>query len=70
MVVGRNLEWQLLHWCGVDMQLGADGFTNFSVLLVIVGAWRVLTASGLCFILLPLLDATSEKKSSQWTVSS
>lgn len=38
MVVGRNLEWQLLHWCGVDMQLGADGFTNFSVLLVIVGA--------------------------------
>ena len=70
MVVGRNLEWQLLRWCGVDMQLGADGFTNFSVLLVIVGAWRVLTASGLCFILLPLLDGTSEKKSSQWTVSS
>eukprot|EP00435_Cladocopium_sp_Y103_P006042 s4991_g1.t4 len=70
MVFGRNLEWQLLRWCGVDMQLGADGFTNFSVLLAIVGAWRVLTASGLCFILLPLLDETSEKKSSQRTVSS
>ena len=57
MVLGRNLEWQLLRWCGVDITLGAEGFEHFSALLVIAAAWRVLTAMALCFALVPLIDA-------------
>ena len=56
-VIGRNFEWQLLRWCGVDMSLGAAGFSNFSAVLVVAGVWRATTALVLCLVLLPRLDA-------------
>ena len=61
-VIGRNFEWQLLRWCGVDMSLGAAGFSNFSVVLVVAGVWRATTALVLCLVLLPRLDAHSASK--------
>lgn len=62
VVLGRNFEWQLLHWCGVEMRLGAVGFANFPTLLLIAAAWRVLTATALYFFLLPRLDRKSGEK--------
>eukprot|EP00438_Fugacium_kawagutii_P018881 Skav221127 [mRNA] locus=scaffold233:559578:562967:- [translate_table: standard] len=69
VVLGRNFEWQLLHWCGVEMQLGAAGFANFPVLLMIAAAWRVLTATALYFFLLPRLDGKSEEKETPWRLN-
>ncbi|CAK9038316.1 unnamed protein product [Durusdinium trenchii] len=41
MVLGRNLEWQLLYICGVDLGHGAEGFRNFPALLLVALLWYV-----------------------------
>ncbi|CAK9080083.1 unnamed protein product [Durusdinium trenchii] len=56
MVLGRNLEWQLLYICGVDLGHGAEGFRNFPALLLVALLWRLLTVLALMKLLIPLLE--------------
>ncbi|CAJ1454602.1 unnamed protein product [Effrenium voratum] len=59
MVLGRNMEWQLLQWCGVDTALGAAGFAGYPRVVLVAAVWRVLTA----LAVLPILSCLNKKQS-------
>ena len=61
MVLGRNLEWRLLLWCGIDATEGAVGFSRFPVVIALAALWRILTAAAIIWLLMPQLTQPTEQ---------